>query len=165
MSVVCTDLNKSLKFYCDMLGGHTIRDRKEALENKVESKAASVVLGLGVETSEFIVCEVRFSYGEGAPVLALLQWIKPASTGKPYDKLNNVGIARMALAVDDIYKIYNDLKAKGVEFLSPPQELDQNIPEQPPVRIVACKDPDGIIVEFVEGDSGSWRDDMVKARG
>lgn len=161
MSVVCTDLNKSLKFYCDMLGGHTIRDRKTALENKIESKEAAIVLGLG-ETCEFIVCEVRFSYGEAAPVLALMQWIRPASTGKPYDRMNNVGIARMALAVDDIHKTYNDLKAKGVEFISPPQKLDQKIPGQPPVIIAACRDPDGTVVEFVEGDSGPWRDNLAK---
>ena len=108
-------------------------------------------LGLG-ETAEWKACLIRFGYDKKATVIDLLQWTKPASTGKPYEKLNNIGIPRMALGVDDVDKIYNDLKTKGVEFISPPQDVDL-VPETPGVgliRIATCKDPDGTAIEFVE---------------
>ena len=92
---------------------------------------------------------IRFGDDEGATVIDLLQWLKPASYGEPYDRLNHVGIARMALAVDDVDKTYNDLKAKGVKFISSPQVIDLKRGGGS-TKIVVCKDPDGIAVEFVE---------------
>jgi len=64
--------------------------------------------------------------------------------------LNNIGIVRVALACDDVDKAYNDLKVKGVEFLSPPQEVDLERPGQMPIKVVCFKDPDGIVLELVE---------------
>ena len=147
LNVVVSDIEKSRKFYCDLLGGHIVGGRMW----KTESKGVGIGLGLG-ETTEWKAYLIRFGYDKQATVIDLLQWIKPASTDKPYAKLNNVGIARMALAVDDVDKTYNELKAKGVEFISPPQDVDL-APEMPGrglIRIVTCKDPDGTAIEFVE---------------
>ena len=147
LNVVVSDIEKSRKFYCDLLGGHIVGGRMW----KTESKGVGIGLGLG-ETAEWKAYLIRFGYDKQATVIDLLQWTKPASTGKPYAKLNNVGIARMALAVDDVDKTYNELKAKGVEFISPPQDVDL-APEMPGrglIRIVTCKDPDGTAIEFVE---------------
>lgn len=83
-------------------------------------------------------------------VIDLLQWTKPASTGKPYDRLNHVGIARIALGVDNLDKTYAELKAKGVEFISLPQYVDLERPGQAPVKVVAFKDPDGVFLELSE---------------
>jgi catechol 2,3-dioxygenase-like lactoylglutathione lyase family enzyme len=152
-NVVCTDLERSLEFYCDKLGGKADRERKEALkkasaERGIDTTPPGIALGLG-RSPEWRACMIRFGDDEGATVIDLLQWLKPASYGEPYDRLNHVGIARMALAVDDVDKTYNDLKAKGVEFISPPQVIDLRR-GRGPGKIVVCKDPDGIAVEFVE---------------
>jgi len=153
MNVVVTDIEKSLKFYCDLLGGQVVggAEKESIINRKTESRGAGIVLGLG-ETTEWKACLIRFGYNKEATVIDLLQWTKPASTGRPYEKLNNVGIARMALAVDDVDKAYDDLKAKGVVFVSPPQEVDLSpeTPGQGLIKIAVCKDPDGTAVEFVE---------------
>lgn len=157
MNVVVTDIEKSLKFYCDPLGGHVVGGAekesiiKSIINRKTESRGAGIALGLG-ETTEWKACLIRFSYNKEATVIDLLQWIKPASTGRPYEKLNNVGIAWMALAADDVGKTYDDLEAKGVAFISPTQEVDLSLetPGQGLIKIAVCKDPDGTAVEFVE---------------
>ena len=152
-NVVCSDIEKSLEFYCDLLGGHLLGNReKEAItKRKTESRGVGIALGLG-ETAEWKGWLIRFGYDKSATVIDLLQWTKPPSTGKSYEKLNNVGITRMALEVEDVDKIYNDLKSKGVEFISPPQDADL-APEtlgQGLIRFTTCKDPDGVAVELVE---------------
>ncbi|MBL7178010.1 MAG: VOC family protein [Desulfobacteraceae bacterium] len=153
LNVVVSDLEKSLKFYCDLLGGHILggAEKKAVIERKTESRGVGIALGLG-DTAEWRACLIRFGYDKEATVIDLLQWINPPSTGKPYDTLNNVGIPRIALAVDDVEKTYNDLKEKGVEFISPPQDVDLSpeTPGQGLIKIVTCKDPDGTAIEFVE---------------
>ena len=153
MNVVVSDIEESMKFYCDLLGGHIVggTEKEAVIKRKTESKGVGIGLGLG-ETAEWKACLIRFGYDKKATVIDLLQWTKPASTGKPYEKLNNVGIARMALEVDDVDKTYSDLKSKGVQFISPPQDVDL-VPESPKqgiIRIATCLDPDGTAVEFVE---------------
>ncbi|KKK43875.1 hypothetical protein LCGC14_0806660 [marine sediment metagenome] len=152
-NVVCSDIKKSLYFYSDLLGGHILGNvEKETIINrKTESRGVGKALGLG-EIAEWKGWLIRFGHDKNYTVIDLLQWTKPPSMGRPYEKLNNVGIARMALEVDDIDKMYHELKAKGVEFISPPQDADL-APERPEnglIRIATCWDPDGVAVELVQ---------------
>lgn len=58
----------------------------------------------------------------------------------------------MALEVDDVDKMYHELKAKGVKFISPPQDADiaPDRPDNGLIRFVTCYDSDGLAVELVE---------------
>lgn len=144
-NVVVADLERSLRFYCDILGG------KVTGASRAVSQGAAIALGLG-ESAEWDGRFIRFGDNDRATVIDLLQWINPPSEGKPYDRLNHVGIPRMALRVDNLDQMYDDLRLKGVEFLSPPQvvQLTPETPETGLIKIVVCKDPDGTAVELVE---------------
>ncbi len=152
-NVVCSDIEKSLEFYVDLLGGHLLgnREKAEIIKRKTESEGVGIALGLG-NTAEYKGWVIRFGYDKNATVLDLLQWTKPPSTGKPYDKINNVGITRISLEVDDVDKVYNYLKSKGVEFISPPQvaDLTPETPGKDLIKIVTARDPDGIFVQLEE---------------
>lgn len=146
-NIVCTDIKRSVRFYCDILG-------------------AKVISPLRVESSPEISKGLKFdvpasyqayllSFGGGstespATLIDLLQWLQPPVTGEPYDCLNHAGIARICLAVDDIDKTYEELKAKGVEFLTPPVNvvLRPGHGNSMPHRICCFKDPDGVILEL-----------------
>ena len=54
--------------------------------------------------------------------------------------------------VDDVDKVYNYLKLKGVEFISPPQvaDLTPETPGKDLIKIATAKDPDGIFVQLEE---------------
>jgi catechol 2,3-dioxygenase-like lactoylglutathione lyase family enzyme len=175
-NVVCTDLHRSLRFYRDLLGGRVVGSRRNSSEKRTdaergrvrerrttESEVVGQALGFG-ETAEWYGCFIYFGEDERGTVIDLLQWIRPASTGKPYDKLNNVGIPRIALAVDDIDQTYSYLKAEGVEFITPPQLIQLLGPGVLPIegtgerpvdnvnnlKIAVCKDPDGTAIELVQ---------------
>ncbi|GAJ24499.1 unnamed protein product, partial [marine sediment metagenome] len=112
-NVVCSDLDRSLEFYRDMLGGRSVGDTRLAVaERGIDSTGPGIALGFEA-APEWRATFIQFGEEENATVIDLLQWIKPASYGKPYDRMNHVGIPRVALACDDIDKVYNDLKAKG----------------------------------------------------
>ena len=144
-NVVCSDIEKSLEFYVDLLGGHLLgnRDKAAIIKRKTESEGVGIALGLG-DTAEYKGWVIRFGYDKNATVLDLLQWTKPPSTGKPYDKINNIGITRISLEVDDVDKVYNYLKSKGVADLTP------ETPGKDLIKIATARDPDGIFVQLEE---------------
>ena len=54
--------------------------------------------------------------------------------------------------MDDVDKVYNYLKSKGVEFISPPQvaDLTPETPGKDLIKIATALDPDGIFVQLEE---------------
>ena len=163
-NVVCTDLERSMNFYCDMLGGKLDRDPEEALgktvaERGIDNRVSQTILGFDVPPEWRATC-VRFGEDENATYINLQQWIEPASYGKPYDRMIHVGIPRTSLACDDVDKAYNDLRANGVEFINPPVVMDLKR-GRGPFKAAVCKDPDGIAIELVEfislGFPSGWR--------
>jgi catechol 2,3-dioxygenase-like lactoylglutathione lyase family enzyme len=152
-NVVCSNIEKSLEFYVDLLGGHLLGkiDKETIIKRRVESEGVGIALGLG-DTAEYKGWVIRWGYDKNATLLDLLQWTKPPSSGKPYDRINNVGITRISLEVDDVEKAYNYLKSKGVKFISPPQVADLT-PENPGrdlIKVATALDPDGIFVQLEE---------------
>ena len=57
------------------------------------------------------------------------------------------------LSTDDLDALYEELKARGVEFFEPPHE-------EPWERSMSAHDPDGYTVEFAEGRRGHQRKDL-----
>jgi catechol 2,3-dioxygenase-like lactoylglutathione lyase family enzyme len=147
MNIVCSDLEKSLEFYCDKLGGKLDRDRKAALTAKSQpSLELAEIMGFN-EPAQYIAGLVYF--GEGDPseqtVIDVLQYIKPVPIGRPLAEMNHIGIARINLLVDNVDKMYEDLKAKGVKFISPPREIVTGLGRRQG-KACNCLDPDGVSV-------------------
>ena len=57
----------------------------------------------------------------------------------------------MALRTRNLRAAYAELCARGIEFLTEPRSLD---PESGIVAVVCCRDPDGLLVEFIEYEPG-----------
>jgi len=76
----------------------------------------------------------------GSAVLFLFQTKQPSPQAvkrEPSLAQNPPGIDHISFAVEDVNKMYAELKAKGVVFLSEPADQDWG------ARLVGCKDPDG----------------------
>ena len=82
-------------------------------------------------------------------MIDLLEWVDPSDSSPPYEHLYHLGIARVALATDDLDSDVAFLRSNGVEFLSEPVTVKLN--DNPATRFVCFKDPDGTILELVEG--------------
>jgi glyoxylase I family protein len=139
LNINCSNLERSLAFY-QMLGFKVVADMGEGSD-------ATVAQGLGLRTGRYRGVLMQVGAGERATLLDLIQWHEPASSEKPYPGLNHLGICRVALETPDVGKVYEQLKARGVEFLSEPKFLAGG------VAFVCCKDPDGTIVEFINARS------------
>jgi catechol 2,3-dioxygenase-like lactoylglutathione lyase family enzyme len=109
-------------------------------------------IGLGVEAygvdpaSEIQVrfAFLRFPGDPNSTMIDLLEYINPRPVGGPPSTLLNVGLARIAIKVEDVPAAYEELLQKGVKFITPPVTvavLDD-------ISYCCFYDPDGTILEI-----------------
>lgn len=82
-------------------------------------------------------------------VIDLLEWQEPVSPPAPSQRLNAVGIARVALITEDIDTDVAILKAAGVELISE-QPGEATGPQGSTVKFICFRDPDGNTLELVQ---------------
>ena len=140
VNICVSDMERSVKFY-EQLGFNKVNDF--TLDDP------SVGDALGLDARKLRGVFMRLGDDENAPVLDLVQFIDPQPQGTPYPTLNNIGICRIAFAVDDIDKTYADLQEMKVEFVAPLNKVKG--PDGGEIGVVCFKDPDGAILELVSG--------------
>ena len=77
----------------------------------------------------------------------LIEWLDPKTEGRPYERLTNAGIARVCLYSKNIWKDYEELKNKGVEFYTEPVTIKYRGGQS---LIVCFEDPDGTVLELTQ---------------
>ncbi len=141
IAVNCSDLDRSLEFYVDVLGF-----RLGARFAPGPSDGAALRLGDDVEWEMAYIDDPR---GTGSFALDLVEWKRPRSDGPPYPSANHVGIYRMAFMTDDIDRDYDALRTAGVECVTPAAHLTMG-PGIPDLRALLFPDPDGTMLELIE---------------
>lgn len=131
--IIVNNMEKSLEFYRDFLGLKIIQDFTD------ESEYINKITGIKNGCAHFI----KLSMPDGS-VLELLEY--PSHRSKPHDiSIINVGIAHIALRVENAQHSYDFLKSKNVKLLSEPVLSSEGI-----AKVFFSLDPDGIRVELVE---------------
>ena len=141
VNVNCTDLERSRAFY-ELLGFRVVA----AFEEKDN---ASLNKGLGIPASHTQALFLKAGKGRDATLIDLVQWRQPVSPPKGENDIAALGVPRIALKAENLRQLYDDLKAKGVEFVSEPQQLAFAEFGTEPLFCV-CLDPDGLLIELVE---------------
>lgn len=128
--VGCSDLERSLRFYDEVLGLKAVRDPQSA-------PGADAWLALPGDTSGFRV--------------ALSAW-RAAERPRPAAKEpHQIGLFRMALLSADVTRAHAELRALGVPGLSAPADLDLGPAcPAPGCRALFFRDPDGACLELIE---------------
>ena len=132
-----SDMDKSLLFYCNLLGMKVIRD----LEPGLGGGKLGIVVGMPDCCARIVHLDM------GGTMLELFQYIKPE--GKPLPdghKQADNGFTHIGLSSDDVLGDYQRLKLAGVDFISEPVEF------RPGVWIVYFRGPDGEVCELRQGD-------------
>ena len=138
VAVTVSDMDRSLAFYCDLLGLR--RASEHALEGETISKMA------GKERVRMNVVRLVCPQTPGIHI-DLQQYLEPV--GKLSDsKLGDVANSHFCVEVSDLQKAYLELKAKGVEFVSDPVEFD--LEHEGKIGCVFFLDPDGYVLELTE---------------
>lgn len=153
-TVNATDFEQSLAFY-KTIGFQVLRDNRDVVWpdwvapqmglRKAQAKGA--LLAIGPEDYH--------------TRLDLLEWLEP-KLDPPPDKPIEERVPRIiALLTENVQALYEDLKAKGIEFVSKPRGEEALGLK----AVCQCRDPDGLLVEFIEympGVLGSKVDSLPK---
>ena len=151
INVNVSNLERSVAFY-EKLGFELYRHGIPYLDLTMDTgvtalpDACAEALGLPEKTAGR-ACIMQL--GSGYPKLDLTEF----ETTKPEKPLTNadVGIVRLCLATKNLQKLYARLIAEGVPFLSAPQPCKNRM-----AHIATCADPDGTLIELIEGDYKKW---------
>lgn len=140
VGLAVSDLDRSIAFYSRF--GFDLHDRFE-----LESTGA----GTGVPGP----LAIAHLYRGDEPILELIEYGNRGRATVPAN--NDVGAPHVAFEVDDIFGMYEELSAEGIEFYSPPN----------PQYIHGChwlfmKDPDGIAVELIQPNSAPIRREEIE---
>ena len=141
VNVNCSNFDRSLRFY-ELLGFQKLID---VPARNTEEVAAAV--GMPPYTVKGALLILKAS--KSPLVIDLLEWLDPNDSSPPYEHLYHLGIARIALSTDDLDADVEFLKSNGVEFLSEPATV--TLKDNPATRFVCFKDPDGTVLELVQG--------------
>lgn len=144
VNVNCSDYDRSLAFY-ERLG---FREIWRVPETNTPEVAAAV----GMPPYRVKGALIALEGASPRFVIDLLEWKEPRDESPPYPHLYHLGIARIALASDDLDGDMARLAAAGVRFLSKPASMPPASGSR--ARFVCFEDPDGTVLELVENPLG-----------
>lgn len=134
---VVSDLERSLTFYCGLLGFNVLVD--EDLSG-LEIDAQVQLLNTNMRT-------VMVNRLPAGPMIELICYRNPPSPSRPDSlALNEVGNDHPCLLVDDIHLEYKRLSTAGVRFTCPPQYIGDGYFKGDWATF--CFDPDGLTIEL-----------------
>jgi catechol 2,3-dioxygenase-like lactoylglutathione lyase family enzyme len=136
--IIVSRLERSIDFYLDVLGLPMLTEPSPVFD------APELGEALGVPGAALRMA--TFRVGDGT--LELLEYSAPPSPIDVPLPQNALGAHHLAFQVDDIQASYEDLRGRGVRFLSPPNAIDEGILAG--WRWAYFLDPDGITLELVE---------------
>lgn len=134
--LLVTDFDRSLDFYCNTLGFELIsrdEDRRGPFLDQM----------FGMEGVIIKLSLVR----AGGEIIEVIEPVAPPELRAVTDHSESPrGIARIGWEVDEIDSMVDDLKAKGVEFVS--EIVDMTVGHYAGGKVVFLRDPDGILLEL-----------------
>ena len=137
VGITVSDLDRSIKFYEELLGFEV---KKVMLENGECIDNFSALEGVNVTT-------VKMAGKNNSGMIELLHYLShlESSAQNPTYPITDVGCSHFALTVDDLDSLYERLVDYGTPFNYPVQTSpDGN------VKIAFCRDPDGTLIELVQ---------------
>ena len=114
------DLEESIKFYSEVLGMKLLREKEYP-----EAKFSLAFLGYGKETENTVI-DLTYNWGTN-----------------DYEHGNAFG--HIAIEVDDIYKVCEEIKSKGVKVIRDPGPMMGSR-----LLLAFIEDPNGYKIELIE---------------
>jgi lactoylglutathione lyase len=141
-SFTVSDIDRSVEWYTAVLGLELVHRQRQ------ENEYTPVLVGIPGAVLE--VAQLKLP-GVASPfsthMLELIQYVTPDGGSRDLPT-NQVGVAHLALLVNDIFPRYERMRADGVVFRNPPVEITEGAN----AGGYACylHDPDGITLELLQ---------------
>ena len=133
--IVVSDMERSLRFYRDLLGLKVVREMEESgeyIDNMLSLQNGRVTT-------------VKMSADIGSTLVELLEFKSHPRQPHGDHEVCSVGPSHVAFTVDNLDAVYRRLSQAGVPFNAPPQLSPDGY-----AKVTFCKDPDGTPIELVE---------------
>jgi catechol 2,3-dioxygenase-like lactoylglutathione lyase family enzyme len=133
IAISVSNMEEALQFYSGIMGLEVMMDMEMEGDPALEA-----ILGVKDLKMRYVI------FNNKGGKLNLLEFKNPkgenvAEKLRPYDQ----AIHHIAFSVDDVEAAYKELSAKGIEFISPPQNTGL-------AKATAMRGPDGVIIELFE---------------
>jgi catechol 2,3-dioxygenase-like lactoylglutathione lyase family enzyme len=135
------DLERSLRFYRDLLG---FRVEKDELQ---DTRTGGLPYLYRDRHAQRRVVHLRYGAGATTPFLVLTEHPGDAISGEPI-MLDQIGISHMSFTVPNVDELTKRLLAHGAQTCGPADAFKDASGR---IRTVFFRDPDGILVQFDEG--------------
>ncbi len=136
VGITVTNMKKSLTLYRDYFGLEVVWDELE------EGKFISNLMG----EDDVRVNTVKMKDSNGGMVELLQFHSHPKNNNENLKhKVKNISCSHFALTVDNLDKVYNDLKNMGLTFICKP-----DLSADGGAKVCFCRDFDGTLIELVE---------------
>ena len=133
--IVVSDMERSLRFYRDLLGLKIVRvmdESGEYIDNMLSLQNVRVTT-------------VKMSADSGSTLVELLEFKSHPRQSRGDREVCSVGPSHVAFSVGDLDAVHRRLSQAGVHFNAPPQLSPDGY-----AKVAFCRDPDGTLVELVE---------------
>lgn len=134
INYVVSDMDQSLKFYKDLLGMEVTMD--------TEIDSPSLSKGTGLKDVKVRIVFLKTKHEN--LMLELFQYLNPVGENIGVKPPNTMPMGHIAFKVKDIKAHYDQLTAKGIDFMSEPQTIADG------VSFCYMRDPDGALIELIE---------------
>ncbi len=142
-TVNATNFERSLDFYTT-IGFKVLRDNRDVVWPRM------VARNFGMPVAQGRGALLGIGDGELHTRLDLIEWLEPTLDPPPDTPLAERVPRVIALRTRNVRAAYADLSARGIEFMSEPLSAEvAGI-----IAVCSCRDPDGVIVEFIEYAEG-----------
>ena len=140
IAINSTDLDRSVAFY-QRLGFTALQDRSVSNDAVREAFA--------VPSRDLRFVHLRLGTDEQATVLDIVQWSDPATSdpGRGPSPQHQRGITRFAVLTEDTQRVYEELSALGVEFLTKPTVV---MTPEGGWKVALAVDPDDVVVQVTQ---------------
>lgn len=149
------DMDRSVKFYTEVLGFQKISD-EELLGEEIETLKG--VFGIHIRI-------VRMKLGD--EVIELTDYLTAGGRTIPEDaKSNDLSFQHIAIVVSDMEKAYTQVRKYHIEFVSTaPQTLPKSIPGAEGIKAFYFQDPDQHNLELISFPKGKGQDKWQQSGG
>jgi len=155
IGITVKEMNRSLKFYTDVLGFRKISDTEFAGEQYEKLKG---IFGLHIRVA-------RLQLGEES--IELTDYLTAGGRSIPEDqKSNDLAFQHIAIVVSDMEKAFQLVKKFNIEFVSTaPQTLPKSIPGAEGIKAFYFHDPDNHNLELIYFPKGKGQPKWQKNNG